>query len=426
MSNTFVRSGSEKKRRNTLFTLLVIVIAALSAIVLWLYVLGYDSPNYEKEFNVAVSAEGETELREARGYTIISDFGFSIKVTVSGPQSEVNMLKAEDIKAYIDVSGVTEPGNVSLPIQVVLPNENKLAVASKSSESAVVFIDECIVAKIPVGVSFSDYTLPADLTLGDYTVTPVSVEVEGPKSMIDTVSYAYAPVTLPDEISGSVKVRTSVTLRTASGATVNNSYIVLRDTSVEVSVPVIKVKDVPVKVYFVGGYYSTESAKITLSHEYVKVKGVAEDVDQLDEIKINIAETTIGSDEVVKKISFPAGVQSADGVTSVTAKIVFNDIVFRKISVYTENCKFVNVPETLTVAPVDQVVNITVFGPRESLSLLTFEDLALEADLSYMDLKPDKKYSVPLEVGFSAWNDIFTGVYVSGEYEITFITGAAN
>ena len=116
----------------------------LSAIVLWLYVLGYDSPNYEKEFNVAVTAEGESELRAEKGYTIVSDFGFNIKVTVSGPQSEVNMLRADDIKAYIDVSGVTAAGNNSLPIYVVLPNENKLAVAAKSVESAVVFIDRCI------------------------------------------------------------------------------------------------------------------------------------------------------------------------------------------------------------------------------------------------------------------------------------------
>ena len=107
--------GTAKKRKNRIFTLFVIIIAVLSAIVLWIYVLGYDSPNYEKEFNVTVTAEGESKLREEKNYTIISDFGFSIKVTVSGPQTEVNMLRAEDIRAYIDVSGVTTRGSNSLP-----------------------------------------------------------------------------------------------------------------------------------------------------------------------------------------------------------------------------------------------------------------------------------------------------------------------
>ena len=81
-----------KKTKSRAFTLFVIVIAVLSAIVLWLYVLGYDSPNYEKEFNVAVTAEGESELRAEKGYTVVSDFGFNIKVTVSGPQSEVRRI----------------------------------------------------------------------------------------------------------------------------------------------------------------------------------------------------------------------------------------------------------------------------------------------------------------------------------------------
>lgn len=416
--------GTAKKRKNRIFTLFVIIIAVLSAIVLWIYVLGYDSPNYEKEFNVTVTAEGESKLREEKNYTIISDFGFSIKVTVSGPQTEVNMLRAEDIRAYIDVSGVTTRGSNSLPIYVVLPNENKLAVTAKSSESAVVFIDECISARIPVRVEFSDYTLAADLTLGDYTTTPVSVEVEGPKSMIDTIEYAYAPVTLPREISGSVKVNTSVSLRNSNGNVVNNSYLVLKTPSVEVSVPVEKTKNVPVKVYFVGGYFGTDSAVITLSHEYIRVKGVAEAVDQLDEIKISVVENRLVTDEIVKNITFPAGVESADGVTSVTAKIVFNDLVRRTISLYTDQCEFTNKPESISVIPVDQVINVTVVGPSQSVSMISFEDFAIRADLSYIDLEPGKEYSVPLEIDFAAWNEIFNGVFVSGDYDIRINTGS--
>ena len=415
-----------KKTKSRAFTLFVIVIAVLSAIVLWLYVLGYDSPNYEKEFNVAVTAEGESELRAEKGYTVVSDFGFNIKVTVSGPQSEVNMLRADDIKAYIDVSGVTQAGNNSLPIYVVLPNENKLAVASKSVESAVVFIDRCIAAEIPVRVQITDYTLSADLTLGDYTINPTTVTVEGPESVLANIEYAYASI-VPGEISGSVKSNASVSLRSSSNAVINNSYIVLLDPSVEVSVPVYKTKDVPVRVHFVGGYYSTESATITLSSDYIKVKGLAEDVDRLDEIRIDVAENTLVPDpenkiNIVKKIVFPGGIQSAD----VTATIVFNDMVHRKLSLYTDLCVFTGKPDSISVVPADPVINVTVFGPPAALALLTFEDFALEADLSYIDLKPGQEYSVPVEIGFAAWNDIFAGIYVAGDYDIKIITSAAD
>jgi hypothetical protein len=131
----------KKPSKKRVYTFLAMLFAFASALLLWFYVLGYDSPYYEKEFNVPVNVEGESALRESMGYTVLSDFSFTIKVTVSGTQTEVNKLRSSDIKAFVDVSGVTVSGNNTLPISVRVSNENEITVVEKSVESAVIFID---------------------------------------------------------------------------------------------------------------------------------------------------------------------------------------------------------------------------------------------------------------------------------------------
>lgn len=414
--NDFPVSGelrTVKKRSHTVFTLFGIIIAVLSAMILWLYVLGYDSPNYEKEFTVEVSVEGESALRADKGYTILSDFGFSVKVTVSGSQTEVNKLKAEDIKAYIDVSGVSSPGNNYLPIYVVLPNENKLAVAEKSAETAVVYIDKCVVAEIPVKVDVTGYVMPDEFTLGDYTVNPVTVTVQGPETELSKIDYAYASI-VPGEISGAIKANAPVALYTAGNTAVNNGYITLLDPSVEVSMPVYKTADIPVKVYFVGGYFGTDSAVITLSHDHIKVKGLAEDVDKLEEIRINVAENTLNSDTVVKRIVLPEGVESADGVTSVTATIVFNELVRRTFTAPSSAvCRFTNVPEGINFGLVTTSFSVTVIGAPEAVAAVNYSDLSVVVDLDGLELKPGGSYYLPA-AAFLA--DGISGVFIVGEY----------
>ena len=419
-----VGENAGKKTKNRLFTFFAIIIAAISAVVLWLYVLGYDSPNYEKEFNVPVTVEGESELRMKSGLTIISEFGFNIKVTVSGPQTEVNKLRADDIKAYIDISSVTEAGKCSLPIYVTLPNENKIAVSKKSVEEAIVYIDEAVVMEIPVKLDIMDYTLPAEYSLGDYTISPVTVTVRGPRAELESISYAHASINLGDT-DRSINANVKVTLCDAYGAAVNSSYIELLDPAVDVHVPVKMVKTVPVNVYFIGGYFGTEAAQITLSHESIKVKGTTEDLEKIDEIKINIAENTLTSETVVKRITLPEGVESVDGVTSVTATVVFKDLARRIITVPRSSITNLICPEGFSAKVDDPAVEVAVFGHPQDLLHMTGEDLSGTVDLTGFETEAGKSYYTGVTFSFSAPYAGTPGLFVSGAYCVNVTVSAA-
>ncbi len=411
----------KKPSKNRIYTFLVMLVAFASALLLWFYVLGYDSPYYEKEFSVPVEVEGLSALRNNMGFTVISDFGFSIKVVVSGTQAEVNKLRSTDIKAYVDVSGVTVPGNNTIPINVAVVNENEITVVEKSVDSAVIFIDRSVVAEIPVKIEIADYTLTSGYSVGDYTTAPVTVTVEGPESELAKIAYAYG-VVHPGTLMYSAEFNVSVALYDEGGNRITGSYISLKDTSVTVSLPVYKTVNIPVKVYFVGGYFSTESATITLSDDYVTVRGLVEDFDNLTEIKINVAENTLTSDTVVKKrLALPAGIECLSGQEEITATINFKDIIVRTVAASCSAvCEIKNAPADKVVTIVTANLNVNFMGPVEGLLNLTQSSFRAEIDLSGMALESGKTYLVPAVIRPAGDNGVFpNGVFPSGEYTVT-------
>ena len=412
MSELVYEKKTEKKNNHSF---LALIFAFISALLLWFYVLGYDSPNYQKEFSVAIDIQGESILRETQGYTILSDTDVSVKVTVSGPQSVVNKLRDGDITAYIDVSGVTEAGSNRLPIQVLLPDENNLTVKSLNVDSAVVYIDRSVSAEIPVRIDVSDYSLPEGYSIGDFNTSPVTVTVQGPESELAKIAYAYG-IVKPGKMDSSAKFNTSVTLYNEGGTPVNNSYIRLVDTSVSVEVPVYKTAEIPVKVYFVGGYFSTESASITLSKEYITVRGSVEDVNKLDEIKINIAENTLITETFEKKITLPDGIEAVDDDLTVNVTIVFNDVVKRRFAVNAADlCELVNVPDGFSVTVVTANMNVYLCGPKETLNFLTASSFKAVVDLEGIELTKNSDFTVPIDITLS---DGISGVFPSGDYSV--------
>ncbi len=415
----------KRPSKGRLYSFFVTLIAFASSLLLWFYVLGYDSPHYEKEFNVAVSVSGEATLRENMGFTVLSDFGFSIKVVVSGPQTEVNKLRAGDIKAFVDVSEVSEPGNNTLPISVTVANKNGVTVTEKSVESAIIFIDRNVVAEIPVTLTISDYTLPSGYSAGDYTTTPSTVSVEGPETEISRISYALGLIT-PGSLTSSSRFNTSVTLYDAGNNKIQSAYINLIDTSVSVWLPIYKTVNLPVKVYFVGGYFSTDAAIITLSDDYITVRGLAEDFEGVSEIKINIAENTLTSDKVIKQISLPAGLKCISGQEYVTATIKFHEIVDRYVAASCAAvCDIIGAPPDKDITVTTANLSIKFMGPRESLLALNQRSFRAVVDLDNMALEKGETYIVPISILLTDKDNVtLAGVFPTGDYVVTIAVSA--
>lgn len=138
-----LRVGGKTLDKQRVLTFSVMLGAFLLAILMWFYVLGYDSPNFEKRFaGIDVSVSGAAELKEKNGFAVLSEFSFTVDVTVAGKKTDVNRLSSDDIRAYIDISSLTENGRVPVRIQVDLPNGIRLA--SLSTDTVYIYVDRSV------------------------------------------------------------------------------------------------------------------------------------------------------------------------------------------------------------------------------------------------------------------------------------------
>ena len=116
------------------------ILCALAAVIVWLYVMNIDRPDFEKTFTgVPVSIENEKMIADEYNMSVISGYENTVNITVTGKKSEINKYTAQDIAAFVDLVSVNQPGKHQLEIVASAPGG--LTVTAVSPSSAVVYTD---------------------------------------------------------------------------------------------------------------------------------------------------------------------------------------------------------------------------------------------------------------------------------------------
>ena len=303
--NSKPKNNKEKKKLASVETPRLVKIAAiagsiLGAFLLWLYVIGYDSTQFEKKFDgVLVVIEGVEELSKTKGYTLQNEEKTSyITVVARGKRSVLNELEPEDFRAVVDVSETNSAGKQKFDIIVDTPNG--VEVASQSSTKWELVVDKYIKRNEPLEVKVDMGKGNPVMTDGVFkfetTVNPLTVEVEGPESMLDQIDGAYVRFVLDDKIiSNNINGWGPIELRDKDGNVINNPYIKLRENTAYVEIKVIKKKTVPVEVVFNGDLELNPVQSATPSVQSITVIGNTAELDKFNKYVIKIDEATVSS-----------------------------------------------------------------------------------------------------------------------------------
>lgn len=124
-------------------------VSLLTAIVLWLYVMGEVDPETRAKIGDIPVSLANTEVLAEYGLAAAYDEQLMISATVSGKRSDVNEVKKNGLTAYVDVSGCEKGTNeekivINLPSGVSLENSSqstlKLDVENRDSKTVPVEI----------------------------------------------------------------------------------------------------------------------------------------------------------------------------------------------------------------------------------------------------------------------------------------------
>lgn len=349
------------------------------AVILWAWVTTLRDPETSRVFaNVLVSPENLAES------LVIVDDATEAQIRVTGPESVVDAVEADEIQATLDMSEISEPGTYSLRIDVDAPDDVWRTQAQPATIG--VTIEEAVEQEIAIEVQVQDLDASSLRTVNVEPET-AQVVVQGPSSAIDSIE----SVILPLETSGGSRTYQTTLVPEAidaNGEVVSKVTIVPSTISATVSVAA-RGKSVAVLVSTEGSAGpGFEVIDRTANPASVIVDGPAEILEQLIAVSaepIDITGATSSVSSAVEIVDLPEGVrliQPQSGQVDVLIQIGQRG-VRQALTGLTVSVADVATGLEATVNPTE--LTIEVVAPEEVLSTLTVESFQVVVDASGLD-----------------------------------------
>ena len=313
-----VADGGSKKKNKHIFAKLMCL---LSATVVWLYVMNLESTDFERVFTqVPVVVDGVAQLSAESDMSVISGYGNTVDVIVSGKKSEVQDLSAEDIRVSVDVSVLKEAGKVTVPVRIQLP-ANFTAV-NESLLSAEIYVDVDTTREIPVRAVKKEYSISSSYVMGEPVLSQETVMVTGPQQVLELIDCALLELYLGN-LTTSATVAATPRLVGEDGTPISNPYVRFDNAEITANISVETTKTVKLTATYalpeLANRWTVEFDPVS-----VTIKGDPLKLEQVEAIPMYTVATDTKAGEYVigaAAIYLPSGVVLQEQLDSITVRI---------------------------------------------------------------------------------------------------------
>ena len=405
------------KRVLALFSLLV-------AFFMWFVVISVVDPNQTVTVRyVPVNLEYNSAAYESYGLGIVEKPNMTVNVRVTGDGSVVGGLEAGDLLVYPDYSSVTGVGTYTLRL-IVRRADTSIAAQQYEIEGIVsnnyitLTFDEMATKTFPVTVNVIGVE-PAEGYFVDTPVaSPAEVTLRGPESQMSQVDKVVANVALSGQRTESALATAQLEFWDKDGNVLTDTHITTDTEQVEVTIPVLKMKEVPITFEYTGvpQGYDTSVLGAQLSQETILIAGPAERVDALESVSAGFVDLTkfkLG-ETVTLSITLPEGIRNLDALQSVD--VTFDTYGFATRTVTVSRITVVNAPSDTTVTVTTRrLSDVTLVGPEDELDALSEANVVAQVDASASNINVSKgQQSMPVTIVVPGSSTVFA----TGSYEV--------
>lgn len=383
------------------------LVCLLIAIVLWIYVMDSENPDWEETFeNIPITLINTDDIEIDNGLTIYSGYSNTINITVRGRKNEISGITAEDFNVTADVKSIKSVGEYTLPVVITIDKD--AAIVSRSVESVTVLVDKKETRTLDVKTKYGELIIESEYSLGDPELSVETITVTGPSRYLSDIDYAEA--TIPDlgRVTSSLTVYANVKLIDKDGSVVTNPFVSTTHTEISVKVPVYAYKEVPLSVKYKYGYFNDENSSVTLSQNSVYVKGDAALVTSLDTIVVTtIDEKKVDDDETISvKLTMPDGIENLSGVEFVDVTVSNIGTTTRKMMLPIDYLEVEN-PNNAVYSIDDKFISVILRGANAELYELPYLSVTPKLDLSLYDESTSGTVTVPVTIEINSENIIY-------------------
>ncbi len=185
-------------------------------------------------------ASAATVLQQQTGLSLIEGADSTVKITLRGPSKTLGDIKASQIAASVDVSGLTEANEYDLPVSVTV-SRSGLEVEYISPSRCMCAWTKVDTKDIPVDVNVTG--TPADGCRAGKPSSPVStITVQGPAAeLARTWPKAVAVIDVTGAESTLTNIECPVTLYDRDGTAVTSQHITSKTEKIKVTVPMYNI-----------------------------------------------------------------------------------------------------------------------------------------------------------------------------------------
>ena len=173
------------------------VISVLVSIIIWIYVVYFQNPQYETWIKgVPVTRSNMSTDFSSGKLKILDSNSDTVNIKVKGTRRTVAKLNNANIKVTADMISVTKDGNYTLGTNVVFPVSG-ITIVQKEPYNYEIAVDKVATSKLKIEVKKTG-TLKSGYEIDTESITPETVSITAPQSILNTVSKAAVTV----DISG--------------------------------------------------------------------------------------------------------------------------------------------------------------------------------------------------------------------------------
>lgn len=398
-----------------------ILLSLLIAAILWLYVGKEADPVKTQSFsNIAVTFTGVDQL-ESQGLTISKGMDQKISVRIQARNSILRELAQEgNIVVTASVSAITQPGEYELDytitpkLSTVGGTLSSVEILGKSPQELTITVSRQAARDVEVRCRFTG-SVAEGFELGQASFAPSIIQISGTEEETSRVSYAEVVVNEVD-LSSTFTGEMPFNLYDYDGNLIDASYGITTDVStVRVTLPVVKLKEVPLRVQVVEGGGATEDdAQITIEPDTIVVAGSQEALDGLSEIVLSSVDLAqvVSSQDYVFPIPLDDSLTNVSGISQATVHVEITGLVTRMVDV--TNIQLINKPEGYQIEAVTLSRQVQIRGTEEAVGAVIPAQMRIVVDCS--DVSGTGNQTVPAQVYLDGSGQV--GV-VGSDYNIT-------
>ena len=366
--------------------ILWMIISLLASLTIWIYVTSGETEDFKTTFrNVQIEIVGEDTLRTSRGL-ILTDLNTSnVTVEVVGPRRMLAPLDSDDLVAVVDVSKLTRASYTTLKYDIVYPStvdERYISEEKKSPEYVNFNISLLTDKTIPVRGGFEGRSADG-YTAETPVFEPSTITVTGPEAYLKDISYAWVTFGQNVIVDSSYSIETNFTLMNEGGDAVSTEYLTLSQDTIQATLPILQVKNVPLEVDVIeGAGASKANTKISIEPNTVTLAGDSSILSGMNKIVLDTIDLTDFSSTLTE--TYPIAINNElRNVTGVTeAKVTLEVVGLETRNFRVSNLSYINSADGTNVEILTESLDVQIRGTEEQLDQIKAESIRAVADLT--------------------------------------------